>query len=140
MIRNFKLATLLAVVVASLGTTSAFAQSPAETVYSPNNGVLDTVSGGGPDTPGTAPDSGNAPANTNAGTSPSGTSPSGTSPSGTSPSGSAPASASAPTTETASASTGSLPFTGLEVGFVVLAGCALLAGGFAMRRVTRDEG
>ena len=38
---------------------------------------------------------------------------------------------------TASISQGELPFTGLDAGLVALAGIALLAGGFAMRRASR---
>ena len=37
----------------------------------------------------------------------------------------------------ASAGAGSLPFTGFELGMVVLAGIGLVALGFAMRRTTR---
>jgi hypothetical protein len=37
------------------------------------------------------------------------------------------------------AGSGSLPFTGLEVGLVALAGIGLLALGFAMRRTTRGS-
>jgi hypothetical protein len=43
----------------------------------------------------------------------------------------------APVTDTAGADDGSLPFTGLEVAFVVLAGLGLVTLGFALRRGVR---
>lgn len=43
----------------------------------------------------------------------------------------------APVTNTAGADDGSLPFTGLEVAFVVLAGLGLVTLGFALRRGVR---
>lgn len=42
----------------------------------------------------------------------------------------------AQSTVTGDSSTSSLPFTGLDVGFVLGAGALLLAGGFGLRRVT----
>lgn len=114
MTRTFKTTMLLTLLVALIGATSAFAQSPADEVYNgPQNGVLDVVS------------SSPTPAPSTVASSP------------TKPLAATPASTT-PTTKTEKASSGDLPFTGFEAGLVAVAGLALLAGGFAMRRVSRD--
>jgi len=48
----------------------------------------------------------------------------------------APAAETAPA-ETAPVSSGSLPFTGFEIGIIVLAGIALAGAGYTLRRTTR---
>jgi hypothetical protein len=112
---------LSAVVALLLMAGTAFAQSPADTVYNNNQGeVLNVVQGGGPSGPsGVAGESGgSAPAKAQPRESGAGT----------------------PATTTAAATSGSsLPFTGFQAGLVALAGMALVGTGFAMRRVARSE-
>lgn len=135
MIRTFKTTMLLGLLVALIGATSAFASSPSDETYlqkpSAVTHVLDDVTSS--PSPSPSSESGTAPS-TESGTAPSTTS-SPSSPS--SPAPSTPAAAT-PTTRTEQASSGNLPFTGFEAGLVAVAGLALLAGGFAMRRVSRD--
>ena len=45
----------------------------------------------------------------------------------------------AQTTSTSSASTGTLPFTGLDVGLLAAGGGTLLGAGLVVRRLTRDS-
>jgi hypothetical protein len=104
----FKL-SLSAVVALLVMTSSAFAQSPADTVYNPKGEVLNVVQGGGSDQ------------------GPSGTAGSGS----TTPAAQVEAGATSPS--------GSLPFTGFQAGLVALAGLALVGTGVAMRRVARND-
>jgi len=147
---------MLAMLVAMIATTSAFAQtSPGEEVYNPVGEVLSVVEGGGsspvPESP--VPESGteNSGTENSAATSPQtqengATAPAssgcaeGTSGSGSGSNGSAGSSGSscAPT-PAAVVTTGQLPFTGFQAGLVALAGFALLGTGFAMRRFARTD-
>ena len=126
--RVFTITSLLALLVAMVASTSAFAQvTPGADVYNPDGEVLNVVSGGGSDT---APDedSGTNPSNTtcaeengSAGNSGSG------------------GEACAPAEAGQAVASGSLPFTGFEAGLVAVAGLALLGAGMAMRRVARSD-
>ncbi len=123
--RLFTLTTLLALLVAMVATTSAFAQSaPGEEVYNPNGEVLNVVQGGGTDPV------------------PSDTVPAGgtknvshATPRATVERATAPAAAPA----TQAVVKGQLPFTGFQAGLVGAAGLALLGTGVAMRRVARKS-
>lgn len=114
-IKALRLALATTIVVLATAAT-AFAQSPADTVYNTNGGVLNVVSGGGKTPPGS-----DTPSGTAGGTA-----------------------TTTVTRETgastpAATSTGSLPFTGFQAGLVAAAGIALLGAGVAMRRAARPE-
>jgi hypothetical protein len=131
--RFTKLTAVTAVVLATGGSTAMAQQDPADTVYNPNNEVADVVASGTPTpTPpasGTAPDTATSPAPSTD------TAPDTSTESTPTSTTSTPSTA----TRTEQASSGSLPFTGFEAGFVGLAGLALIAGGFAVRRASRSE-
>ncbi len=132
MTKHRKITVLLVAAAAAATPTAAFAQSPTDSVYAPDSGVADVVSSG---TPAPAPESGTLPESS------SGAPDTEAAPSTettTAPTASTPAPVATPAQTTQQASTGNLPFTGFEAGFVALAGLALLGGGFAMRRFTRD--
>src|SRR4051794_24304958 len=102
-IKAFRLALLTTVVVLATAAT-AFAQSPADTVYNTNGGVLNVVSGGG--------------GNDKTPPAPQGVAGSeDTTPTTTRETG---------TTTPVATSTGSLPFTGFQAGLVAAAGLALV--------------
>ena len=149
--RVFSFTSMLAMLVAMIATTSAFAQtSPGEEVYNPVGEVLSVVEGGG-SSPVPASGTENSGTENSAATSPQtqengATAPAssgcaeGTSGSGSGSNGSAGSSGSscAPT-PAAVVTTGQLPFTGFQAGLVALAGFALLGTGFAMRRFARTD-
>jgi len=144
--RVFSFTSMLAMLVAMIATTSAFAQtSPGEEVYNPVGEVLSVVEGGGSSpvpasgtensgttSPQTQENGATAPASSGCAE--------GTSGSGSGSNGSAGSSGSscAPT-PAAVVTTGQLPFTGFQAGLVALAGFALLGTGFAMRRFARTD-
>jgi hypothetical protein len=108
--RAFIKLSLSAVVALLVMASSAFAQSPADTVYNPKGEVLNVVQGGGQGPSGTAGEG------------------------STTPAAQVEAGATSPTT-----TEGSLPFTGFQAGLVALAGLALVGTGVAMRRVARHD-
>lgn len=111
--RFARIATVTAV-VAMLGGSTASAQTPSERGYDETLGVIGQV-----DTPAEPP----------------------AAPTESAPSQSAPSQAAAPEAAPAAAQpvqaeSGSLPFTGLDIGIVALMGVALLGTGYALRRTT----
>jgi hypothetical protein len=128
--RVFTLISLIALVAALVAVPTASAQTPAQDVYNPNGEVLDVVEGGGGNKPDIDDDGGDEADEVCAAAD------------GRDAAGDAVAYGSdADCAEAAeqSVSEGELPFTGFEAGLVGLAGVALLAAGFAMRRFTRGD-
>lgn len=144
--RVLSFTSMLAMFIAMIATTSAFAQpSPGEEVYNPVGEVLSVIEGGGSSpvpasgtensaaaSPQTQENGATAPASSGCAE--------GTSGSGSGSNGSAGSSGSscAPT-PAAVVTTGQLPFTGFQAGLVALAGFALLGTGFAMRRFAHTD-
>jgi hypothetical protein len=133
--RVFTIISLLALAVAMMAATSAYAQSsPAQDVYNPNGEVLDVVQGGGTDTT-TTPGGGTVPQVTATPTARTVCSTA----DGRDAAGNAVSYGSSADCATATpvVSSNELPFTGFQAGLVALAGALLLGTGFAMRRVAR---
>ncbi|MEP6811361.1 MAG: hypothetical protein ABI990_00075 [Actinomycetota bacterium] len=121
------LAAIAGALLATLGVGAALAVTPNDVQY---NGTTTTTA--------TTTTAGSA--NTSTGTTTSGTTTSGTTTTdaqGVNGKFKPPAKASGGLTPTKT--TGTLPFTGLNIGLALLAACFLLAGGFALRRFGRKS-
>lgn len=128
--RVFTIISLLALAVAMMAATSAYAQSsPAQDVYNPNGEVLDVVQGGGTGT--TKPPGGGTVPDVTATPSVCSTA------DGRDAAGNVVSYGSSADCATATpvVTSNQLPFTGFQAGLVALAGALLLGTGFAMRRV-----